>query len=201
MTPEIIPLFPSAVYKTKVRSLLNHEILAVNSANMIAQSLGNHTSENTYILELKELSELKREILHNVNVYFSDILNFTNEIYITNSWINITNSNEMHMGHTHTNSIISGVYYIDVNDSQPFISFNRMSPLFLLNMLPTSFNMFNSIEWDVPVENNDIVLFPSSCYHYVKKNNSKNKRVSIAFNTFVRGQLGTLFSGANLNLR
>lgn len=201
MTPEVLPLFPTAIYKHKIRSLLDTELLAVNNAPMISQGLGNHSSVNTYILELEELAELKNEILHNINVYFCDVLHFTNEVYITNSWINITDSNEMHMGHTHTNSIISGVYYIDVDTSQPLISFNRIAPPFLLNILPTEFNIFNSIEWDVPVENNSIVLFPSSCYHYVKRNESANKRISIAFNTFIRGQLGTRFSGADLDLR
>ena len=56
------------------------------------------------------------------------------------------------------------------------------------------------MEWELPVEDNCIVLFPSQCFHYVKKNTSNNERVSIAFNTFVNGNISSTTPGGDLNL-
>jgi ectoine hydroxylase-related dioxygenase (phytanoyl-CoA dioxygenase family) len=60
--------------------------------------------------------------------------------------------------------------------------------------------MFNSTEWSVSVEDGDILIFPSSCFHHVKVNQSNNRRISIAFNTFVRGTIGSESAGADLIL-
>ena len=38
------------------------------------------------------------------------------DFYITQSWINITKPDEFHHEHFHTNSIISGVFYISTEE-------------------------------------------------------------------------------------
>lgn len=201
MDYKVFPLFPNAVYASTLgRKLSSLEIEFIKNSIVNKQGLGNKSSPDTFILENTELSELKKDILDHVHRYARDLISVDNEFYLTNSWKNVTDQDEVHQLHYHSNSIISGVFYVDVEDSQNTISFNRMTSPYLLNFKPKSFNVFNSIEWDVPVENNMILLFPSSCYHYVKKNNSENKRISIAFNTFVRGKIGTEFSGADLIL-
>jgi ectoine hydroxylase-related dioxygenase (phytanoyl-CoA dioxygenase family) len=58
-------------------------------------------------------------------------------------------------------------------------------------MKRSSFNIWNSDLWKVQVKNNTIVLFPSSLYHSVDKNESDYERVSIAFNVFARGEFGS----------
>jgi ectoine hydroxylase-related dioxygenase (phytanoyl-CoA dioxygenase family) len=60
--------------------------------------------------------------------------------------------------------------------------------------------MFNSMEWTVPVEDLDIIIFPSTLFHYVKPNTSNRDRISIAFNTFARGHIKTESTGADLIL-
>jgi ectoine hydroxylase-related dioxygenase (phytanoyl-CoA dioxygenase family) len=60
--------------------------------------------------------------------------------------------------------------------------------------------MFNSLEFDIPVENGEIILFPSQCFHYVKSNPTDKDRISIAFNTFVKGDIGVETDGGNLKL-
>ncbi len=122
------------------------------------------------------------------------------EIYITNSWYNIARHGEGQTLHNHANSIISGVLYLDVNTSQPSITFVNTVPPFLLNMRAMQYNMFNSLEFDIPVENGEIILFPSQCFHYVKSNPTNKDRISIAFNTFVKGDIGVETDGGNLKL-
>ena len=190
MSPEIHPLFPTAIFKTSIRKLTQTELAYILSKELESQSLGNAVSFDRYLLNDPKLNDLKNLMLDAIKIYAKEVMSIDNEFYITNSWLNKTSTNEQHSIHNHTNSILSGCYYISVEDSQPYISFNRLTQPFLLNYVPTEFNRFNSVEWDLPLENNSLVIFPSECYHYVKPNKSVNERISIAFNTFVKGQIG-----------
>ena len=163
------------------------------------QGSGNIMSRNRQVLDSKELEDLKNLFLENIKAYSENVMCISNEIYITNSWINYTETNQRHNLHNHPNSILSGCFYVDVESSQPSITFSRMSTPFVFNMTPTKFNSFNSAEWSVPVKNNMLLLFPSSCYHSVEVNYTPNKRISISFDTFIKGTVGT--AGSDLHLK
>lgn len=202
MTPfEIIPLFPQALYKSKFRPIAPSERATIEQYPVTKQQLGNSTSNAPYFLDETGLENLKASLDEHILAYAREVMKFDSELYITNSWKNLTASGEQHIIHNHTNSVVSGVLYLDVSSSQPSISFNRMTSPYLLNYLPTEFNLFNSIEWNIPVEDNTIIIFPSSCYHYVKPNTSNADRLTIAFNTFARGHLRTQYTGADLILK
>ena len=200
MDSEIVPIFSIGIYKNIIRAPTNKELNCINSYKLSFQNSGNTMSEDRYVLNNPDLKDLANVFLENIKQYADDIMGIDNEMYITTSWINSTNSNQQHNIHNHPISILSGSYYIDVEDSQPSISFNRMSPPFLFNMFPNKFNAFNSTQWTIPVRNNMLVIFPSSCYHYVNLNTNLKPRVSIAFDTFIKGSIGRNFSGVDLNL-
>jgi uncharacterized protein (TIGR02466 family) len=198
---EIYSLFPTVVYKNSIdRNLTVEELDFINSLDTNEQSLGNTTSVSSYILENPILANLKNDLMDHVNIYLNHIMMVDAELYMTNSWSNVNGYQTQHLLHNHNNSVISGVFYVDVSDSQPTISFNRMSPPFFLHMKARQYTMMNAVEWDIPIENNGIILFPSQCFHYVKPNVTKQKRISIAFNTFIRGQIGSDADGADLTL-
>ena len=198
---EITPLFVTPVYKNKIgRPFTSEEISFIESINSYKQGLGNINSDNKFVLSAPILQNLKRIIEDNIYTYVQEIMKLDHEFYITNSWTNMTTFGQEHQLHNHSNSILSGVVYIKVNDSQPSITFNRLTPPFFLNMKPKEYNMFNSTEWTIPVEDGDILIFPSSCFHHVKVNETDNRRISIAFNTFVRGTIGSESAGADLIL-
>ena len=190
MNGELHPLFPVPVYKEKLRLLTNTELEFFKSVEMCSQTLGNFSSVDNHILNHPQLVDLKKEIEKKLSEYCNSILQTDLEIYITNSWVNETNPNQQHYLHNHSNSILSGVYYINVEDSLPLITFNRMQLPFLLNIVPKEFTMFNSTEWSIPVENGSLIIFPSTLYHYVKPNDSNKPRHSLAFNSFVKGNIG-----------
>ena len=53
------------------------------------------------------------------------------------------------------------------------------------------YNSWNSISWFLPVEKNNLILFPSQMEHSVRLNEKATKdRISISFNIFVKGTLG-----------
>ena len=197
----IYPLFATGVYKNKLNiTLTNNELAAIYDLNSSKQILGTKLSNDKFILERPELQRLKNILLDEVKEYFNTIMGYEFEIYITNSWCNIAGHTERQTLHNHANSVVSGVFYLDVDQSQPSIPFVNPTPPFLLNMRSQQYNMFNSLEFDIPLEDNTVILFPSQCFHYVKSNPTTNNRVSIAFNTFVKGNIGVETAGGDLDL-
>ena len=60
----------------------------------------------------------------------------------------------------------------------------------LFEKYKNEYNIFNSTSWTLNVKTGDLILFPSQVSHEVNSKNGKNKRVSLAFNVFIKGKLG-----------
>ena len=57
--------------------------------------------------------------------------------------------------------------------------------------VPTeNWNHWNSESWWFEVETNKLILFPSSLTHMVETVQSDETRISISFNTFLKGTIG-----------
>ena len=198
MKVKIESLQPKPLYRSLIEPDLNKsEITFINKLckNTIKNS-GNLLSNDNYILNKKPLSQLKKQIQKRIEDYFKKIICPKDPIipYITQSWLNVTNKNEYHPVHDHPNSIISGVFYLNETE----ISFQKRGyePI---RIDCKKFNIYNSYRWTVPVLKNEVILFPSNMLHLVdfcKKDN----RISIAFNVFVKGKLGTNTRLSELNL-
>jgi uncharacterized protein (TIGR02466 family) len=200
MSIEIQPIFATAIYKNILRSPTANELKFLNSCDTTNQGTGNLMSKNRYLLDCEELTDLKNLFLEDIKTYVEQIMHIDKEIYITTSWLNIAGAGKQHNLHNHSNSILSGCYYIDVESSEPSINFSRMSQPFLFNLTAKTRNSFNSTEWSLPIRNNMLILFPSSCYHSVRANPTPNKRISISFDTFIKGTIGSKATGDNLTL-
>ena len=123
--------------------------------------------------------------------YYKDTFNDIN-FKITQSWINLSVPGSLgHHEHRHSNSFISGVFYIDVDASCDQISFiNSFLADRDLVIGKCKTNCFNSDELDYPVKNGHLVLFPSYQYHFVKPLKGNKNRISLAFNVMPCGTLG-----------
>lgn len=202
--PEIIPIFPTTLYKEKLHIKLSaSELKALSEFSGVASSLGNIQSDHSTILENPVLSNLKCEIQKHLDFYFRNIMKISksSEIYITDSWLNYTTKNNEHRMHTHTNSIISAVYFLQVNNSVPFLTFTKKDPYFPLDFTSDEYNIYNSSEWNLEVSDGDIVVFPSNVWHHVKTNLTDTPRVTLALNTFVRGTIGNANTGTDINIK
>ena len=195
---EIHPLFATPVYISEInRNFSIKEISFINKEKLnYVKNEGNITSKNNYILNEKPFLNLKKELDLIVADYFNKIL-FTKNVtpYITQSWINFTETNQFHHKHSHPNSIVSGVLYINADEKNDKIRFFKDAPE-IIKMEHTEWNLFNSFSWWFPVKTGNIILFPSSLTHCVDIKQGTNTRVSLAFNTFVKGILG---DNSNLN--
>lgn len=151
----------------------------------------NYISNNKYVLEEINLKDLKINLLTGVSSFVKNIYDPLNEdlsIYITQSWLNITNEKESHHAHDHPNSIWSAVFYYDVGEEDS-IKFHNMSPRFF-SIIPKNYNSFNSVSWNIKVSKNDVLVFPSTLWHNVDVKKDKYLRKSLAFNIFLKGKLG-----------
>ena len=90
----------------------------------------------------------------------------------------------------HPNSYISGVFYIKCDDGDG-ISFNK-NVYNQIKIEVSKLNIFNADSWNFGLKTGDVILFPSYLQHAVKiRNIDKSIRTSLAFNVFVKGNLGS----------
>ena len=171
-------IFPTPIYFSYLKRSLTKE-----EKKLVIQS--------NYILEKKPFKKLKKELFLRVEHFFYNVLCYKNsKPYITQSWLNYTETNQHHHAHEHPNSIISGVFYIDADKENDSILFkNTFYKQLHINI--KDFNKWNSSSWWYPVETGKIVLFPSYLTHQVTSKKGNNTRISLSFNIFLKGSLGS----------
>ena len=157
-------------------------------------NIGNLMSKDDRILANEELSSLKEFIDRHVIFYTENVLRLKpeNTVFITQSWINRSKTNDFHPKHKHPNSLLSGVMFLTgrVGDEMPPIRFHRGNDLLPMELEFEEYNDFNSgVKWFSP-EKGMLIVFPSVLEHSVDQNVTGAERVSLSFNTFVRGPLG-----------
>ena len=177
--------FPTIIGRCKYHGQIPKDIYSLP----VVMGTSHYISEDKNVLNLNILQDVKIFILDNLKKYFTDVINELNvQPYITQSWLNCTEKNQSTHPHYHPNSIVSGVLYVNANDSIIFYS-NKME----------TFGKTMSKKYNV--ETGDLLLFPSSLMHYVPNHKDTSQRVSIAFNTFAHGQFGdpNILTGLNIN--
>jgi len=156
-------------------------------------TLWNATSFNRYVLEDEHFSGLRKFIQGHINNYVYNALDLTDDVqfYITQSWLVYNNEMSSVFRHVHTNSLLSGSFYIQ-GEYCPISFHNKDSlPFSRFQFQSKKFNASNSNIWRVTNENGKLLLFPSDLEHSVEPNESKLQRISLAFNTFVKGNMGS----------
>ena len=162
-----------------------HDVF-LDNASSVTNSSFNHMSTNRNVLDDNRMSEIKLFVQQSIDKYKSNIMKIKtkSELYVTESWTVYLNNGQSVHSHNHANSIVSGVlYYNDakisfVNDKRPFLWFDE-----------SEFNEFNSNEHIMNLSQGDLILFPSSLVHFVKPIEQEKTRMSLSFNTFVKGTI------------
>ena len=186
-------LFPTPVmFNTLGRDFTTLELNYIKThSKKTYQNMGNTTSFNNYILNEPELNDVKNIVQQHIENYISKVYKPRHPVmpYITQSWVNWTEPGEYHHTHEHPNSFISGVLYINADGIEDKIKFHKPGYQ-QINLDTDIYDMLNSKSWWFNVKTKDIVLFPSSLTHNVEKVTSGTTRISLAFNTFLKGTMG-----------
>ena len=109
---------------------------------------------------------------------------------ITDMWSNILKPGETHRPHTHSNNILSGVYYVESDEVAGIQFYDPRPAAGVINPELKEFTRQNATAWELHSTTNRMILFPSWLQHLVPVNRSKNNRISIAFNVMLKGIVG-----------
>lgn len=150
----------------------------------------NITGIDECILNDRRLTEIKSFIQVHLNQYTFNAFGRDSKSFveITTSWLNLTKPGQAHHNHSHPNSIYSGVFYFK-SLPQDNLIITRPYP----NLTPFSYGKnprYMSDEKKISVKKGDLLIFPSTMHHRVDENKSNDDRISLAFNTIVKGEIG-----------
>jgi len=201
-------IFQTPIYRTTLTQDLSKKQLSFINKSKKEKNTdrygegGNAISCNMNVLDEDIFKNIKQELNLIIEDYFEKIISPSNDItpYITQSWLNYTESGQFHHTHSHSNSYISGVLYISCHETLDKIKFYNNK----YNAIQPSvkkYNHYNSNNWWFPVNTKDVIMFPSSLRHGVDPKQGNNTRISLSFNVFVKGTLGAYISATELTLK
>ena len=170
----------------------SHQEESIKDGNLIhEEKLYNKQSENTFLLDDPIMKNVRKFIEEQLKKYNKEIIGSSNELVITQSWFNKNSRGMQHHEHTHPNSIISGVWYPQIDESLPPIKFKSREQPTITGTIE-NYNHFNSATFMLPLRNGELILFPSNLSHSVPINQSDKERISLSFNTWAKGSLGNI---------
>lgn len=184
-------LFPTPVVNFSIgRNFTKKEIDFVMKQPTY-RNMGNTTSNNSYILNDKSMKNIKSFVEESVKEYIKEIYAPKEKTVfcVTQSWLNYTKPGEFHHKHSHPNSVLSGVLYIKALKDKDRIYFYR-NDYQQIKLHTENWNIYNSESWWLEACTGELYLFPSSLTHMVE-NVEKDERISLAFNTFPVGLIGS----------
>jgi uncharacterized protein (TIGR02466 family) len=163
----------------------------------------NQISEELYLLNRPEMRSVAEAVHAALQTFALEVMGIHHRLEVTQSWA-LTNPPGVGMhGHTHSNSLISGsLYYAPLPNPPGNMIFERHNTYrqleFAIDQGKT--NIYNAPRNAVVPKEGDLVLFSSALQHYVEVNNANVDRHSIAFNSFVRGKIGSFREVSELEL-
>lgn len=192
----LIKAFPCPIYAVQLNPddfLQEEEFLkSYHLSNCPPTDFKGHELKTGYktpgYLDLPKAIKLKSTCHTYSKIFMSRILGIEGDVKITSSWVNILEKNQNIPIHSHSNNIITGVYYLDVTQNTS-ITFHKKIPCSFSNFeldpadIITNLNSEFSIQKiKVPVKKGMLILYPSNLAHSVDKNEEEQKRWSLAFN-------------------
>ena len=189
--------FPTCLYRFK-------HSFQENELNQIVK----HIEDNSLVEKNKQIIKITgsqpQNELHKIDTFASltktiidatktilEEQEYMGEIEITNMWGNILRpqSQRTHAPHTHSNNFLSGVFYLKTSDdTSPIQFFDPRPQSDVLKPRKRGYNRLNSNIAQFQSETGWGVVFPSWLQHWVPE--TKDERISIAWNIIVRGEYG-----------
>lgn len=181
------PLFSKPVFKTHL------DVTGVDLSNIKwARNYQNWISTSQEVLSDPAYEKLLEGISAGISEYFYGIMGARQdvELFVTESWFNKTEKGQTHHRHWHPNSLLSGVVYLQSEGDTGRIKFIT-SQYDTIEYNINEANLYNSRSWTVTPEAGSMIVFPSNVEHMVEEYQGDTPRISLAFNTFVRGNINT----------
>jgi uncharacterized protein (TIGR02466 family) len=191
--PVLHGLFPTPLIFTNIEREFTKEELEFfdEQGKTTFKNDGNVTSLDNYLMKHDAMSTIKQELTESLQMFLDNIIKPKDDVkpYVTQSWLNYTAENQYHHKHAHPNSFLSGVLYVNADPEKDKITFSTENYK-QIKLNPKEFNWYNAESWYFTVKPGDIVVFPSHLTHMVEQKAGTNTRISLAFNSFLRGSIG-----------
>jgi uncharacterized protein (TIGR02466 family) len=144
------------------------------------------------LLDNSIFTKLKQQLIYSAKEYSNNLSIQPQDLQISNSWCYITQKDNIkHNWHTHTNSLITGIFYL--TKGAPLYIQNPHQKLWFMDQNNYDYN--NSLIYDkfIP-EPGKLLLFPSFVPHSIGNNKKSFRRYSIAFNIIPKGEYGNRYN-------
>ena len=186
----ISDFFPIPIYSKKLnldtKSITNY-CLDIKSKTSSVQ-ISNRGGWQSSSLNLKDeaISNLVKSIL-NAGESYCEAIKYKYPLKISQAWININGYKDYNVPHNHPNSVIAGVYYVEISDrTKGNLVFHHPAHQIIEYDWPPSaleeYNPYNSPLYSLHPESDTLLLFPSWLSHGVEQNLDTVDRISISFN-------------------
>ena len=181
----LLKLFPTLVYQIDASELvepcvkiLNNLLKPKNKKKWTFKV--NNATYDKFIL--KDDEELRIAFQEKINTCTSSVIGYKNGFKMTTSWWTRTAPGEIVQKHKHANCFFSAVFYPYANASPLILESFAIPP-----MIDPEFKCLDPLT--IPYGNVEIsppagsmLVFPSSMYHWTKRNETRKDRFSLAMN-------------------
>ena len=181
--PTHVYLFDNVIDDNSLLQIRKDITLTVNFTTKNWQSKANLHKNVLY-------DKLTHKIVENSKKVFDSLQYEYHGFNITDMWSNILKPGETHRPHTHSNNVLSGVFYVEAKQTSGIIFTDPRPQAGVIQPSVTKqvIDNANKIKYDSVT--NRMILFPSWLQHYVPTNNSDKPRISISFNVMLKGTVG-----------
>ena len=190
----IFPLFPQTISISHLSEVNSKKIIRTlkklkwNETNFSKQY---PMKGSTYVTSsfniLSEFKDVEKTLIEHADLYIKTILKYQFKFKISTSWGTLTNPNAYSAVHNHSNSWLSGIYYPEGDKDFKILFLDSNTEWF--KDIPIEYNVYNEAAREFTINENMLIIFPSSMRHQILPNASKKDRYSIAFNIMPQGKL------------
>lgn len=196
MSSHVQPLFGIPLYRN-TRSQLDNLTQRIAQLDYERMPVGNGDITTTkWLLEQEQFADLRTLVLEEINIFTHYLLHMDPQKIqwrLQNSWAVRHQKDDWSQAHHHTNSVFSGVYYVDTTMDSGNLVFTRTHDTVstvTFDFPYTHFNELNSKSFSITPHPGEIVMFPSHLMHSVERNQSDQIRYAVAFNFVPTGTWG-----------
>jgi len=198
---ELLQIFPTPVLITRYEKNFSEETKYIENLEYSEQKENkNFRSTDSYLFKHEPLKKIKTFCGESLIKYTENILNSKQRLVATQCWTNRNPPGAKHHEHTHSNSMVSGVFYFKVGGKLPPIQFAKDIQE-VMRLDTVKYNSVNAETFLLPCVPGELLLFPSNLKHSVLVNKSGETRYSLSFNTFCIDVLGSEKSLTHLDIR